>query len=36
MQFARLGGALQGDFLAPVLHRGQQFWQDFVPVVPAA
>lgn len=36
VQFACLGEALQGDFLAPALHWGQQFWQDFVAVFPAA
>lgn len=35
MQFACLGEALQGDFLAPALYPGQRFWQDFVPVCPA-
>lgn len=26
----------EGGVLAPALHQGQQFWQDFVPVFPAA
>lgn len=32
VQFVCLGEALQGDFLAPALHWGQQFWHDFVVV----
>lgn len=36
VQFTRLGEALQGDFLAPALHQGQWFWQDFLLVFPGA
>lgn len=35
MQFVFLGKALWGDFLAPALCQGQQFWQDFVLFFPA-
>lgn len=36
VQFACLGKALQGNFLGPALHLGQQFWQDFMALFPVA